>query len=77
MYAYQKMPFGMINVGATFQRAMDIFLKGLVTMSVAIYLDDITMYSKKCSSHLKDLNRSSNDVKSMGSYLIQKIPFLH
>ena len=46
-YAYQKMPFGLINAGATFQRAMDIAFKGLVNKSVVIYLDDITIYSKK------------------------------
>ena len=46
-YAYQKMPVGLINVGATFQRAMDVTLKGLVNKSVVIYLDDITVYSKK------------------------------
>eukprot|EP00253_Pinus_taeda_P003913 PITA_03913 len=33
-YAYQKMPFVLINVGATFQRAMDITFKGLVKKSV-------------------------------------------
>lgn len=27
-YAYQKIQFGLINVGATFQRAMDIDLHG-------------------------------------------------
>ena len=54
-YAYQKMPFGLINAGATFQRAMDIAFKGLVNRSVVIYLDDITVYSKKRSSHLGDL----------------------
>ena len=46
-YAYQNMPFGLINVGATFQRAMDIAFKRLVNKLVVIYLDDITIYSKK------------------------------
>lgn len=43
-YAYQKMPFGLINVDATFQRAMDIAFKGLVNKLVVIYLDDIIVY---------------------------------
>ena len=55
--AYRKMPFGLINAGATFQRAMDIAFKGLVNKSVVIYLDDITVYSKKRSDHLKDLKQ--------------------
>lgn len=42
-YAYRKMPFGLINAGATFKRAMDIAFKGLVNKSVVIYLDDITV----------------------------------
>ena len=29
-YAYQKMTFGLINVGATFQRAMDTAFRGLI-----------------------------------------------
>lgn len=45
-YVCQKMPFGLINVSATFHRAMDIAFKGLVNRSVVIYLDDITVYSK-------------------------------
>eukprot|EP00253_Pinus_taeda_P019001 PITA_19001 len=56
-YAYRKMPFGLINVGATFQRAMDIAFKGLVNKFVVIYLDDITVYSKKRGDHLKDLKQ--------------------
>eukprot|EP00253_Pinus_taeda_P029625 PITA_29625 len=51
------MPFGLINVGATFQRAMDIAFKGLVNKSVVIYLDDRTVYSKKRSNHLRDLKQ--------------------
>jgi hypothetical protein len=41
------MPFGLINAGATFQRAMDIAFKGLINKSVVVYLDDITVFSKK------------------------------
>lgn len=56
-YAYRTMPFGLINDGDTFQRAMDIALKGLVNKTVLIYLDDITVYSKKRGNHLKDLKQ--------------------
>jgi len=51
------MPFGLINAGATFQRAMDIAFKGLVNKSVVIYLDDANVHSKKRSNHLKDLKQ--------------------
>ena len=45
-YAYNKMPFGLINVGEAFLRAMDIAFKGLINRSMVGYLDDITVYSK-------------------------------
>ena len=41
-FMYDKMPFGLMNVGATFQRAMDIALIGENEKFVVIYLDDIT-----------------------------------
>ena len=44
-YAYDKMPFRLINVGATFQWAMDIAFKGLIKKFIVVYLDDITIYS--------------------------------
>ena len=45
-YAYDKIPFGLINAGATFQRAMDIEFIGLINRSVVVYLNDITVFSK-------------------------------
>ena len=45
-YAYKKMPFGLINNGANFQRAMDIAFRGLINHLVVVYLDDVTVYSK-------------------------------
>lgn len=56
-YAYQKMPFGLINVGATFQRAIDIAFKGLINKSIVVYLDDITIFSKKRANHLNYLKQ--------------------
>jgi hypothetical protein len=45
-YAYRKIPFGLINAEATFQREMDIDIRGLIKQSVVVYLDDITVFSK-------------------------------
>ena len=54
-YAYDKMPFGLINAGATFQQAMDIVFRGLINKSVVVYLDDITVYSKIRKEHIPHL----------------------
>ena len=40
------MPFGLINVGATFQQAMGIVFRGLLNKFIVVYLDDIMVYSK-------------------------------
>lgn len=49
------MPFGLINIGAKFQRAMDIGFKGVIHKSIVIYLDDIIVYSKDRNDHLIEL----------------------
>ena len=51
-FMYAKMPFGLMNVGATFQRAMDIAFMGEKDNFVLIYLDDIIVYSKTDEEHL-------------------------
>ena len=45
-YAYIHIPFGLMNEGYTFQRAMNINFKGLIDQSVVVYLDDVEIYSK-------------------------------
>lgn len=44
-FMYVKMPFGLMNVGATFQKGMDITFAKEKETFVLIYLDDITMFS--------------------------------
>ena len=56
-YAYRKMPFGLINAGATFQRAMDIAFRGLVNHLVVVYLDDVNVYSKCQHDHINHLRK--------------------
>jgi hypothetical protein len=50
-FMYAKMPFGLMNAGATFQRAMDIAFIGEKDKFVMIYLDDITVFSKTDKEH--------------------------
>ena len=54
---YAKMPFGMMNVVDTFQRAVDLPFVGSKDKFVLIYLDDLTFYSHIHHDHLQDLRR--------------------
>jgi ribonuclease HI len=56
-FMYAKMPFGLMNVGATFQRAMDIAFIGEKDKFVVIYLDDITIFSKTDIEHHSHLEK--------------------
>lgn len=52
LYEFQRMPFGLCNAPATFQRLMQQCLSGQIADSVLVYLDDIIVYSPDFSSHL-------------------------
>ena len=54
---YAKMPFGLMNVGATFQRAMDIAFADEKEKFVVIYMDDITVYSRWAKDHIRHLEK--------------------
>lgn len=50
-FAYNRMPFGLINASATFQRAMDLSFGDLRNKIIVVYLDDLTVFSKKREEH--------------------------
>jgi hypothetical protein len=54
-YAYNKMCFGLINAGNTFQRVMENSFKGLLGNMIVFYFDDLTIFSKEWSSHFDHL----------------------
>eukprot|EP00253_Pinus_taeda_P036509 PITA_36509 len=56
-FMYAKMPFGLMNAGATFQCVMDIAFVGEKDKFMLIYLDDITVYFGSHHDHLQHLKR--------------------
>lgn len=50
-YEYNRMPFGLKNAPATFQRLMDQTLSGLQGNEMFVYLDDIVIYARSLSEH--------------------------
>lgn len=49
------MPFGLCNAPATFQRVIEQALRGLQWQITVLYLDDIIVYSRTFTDHLKNL----------------------
>ena len=56
-FMYAKMPFGLMNAGATFQCVMEIDFIGEKDKFVVIYLDDITVFSKYDKEHRLHLRK--------------------
>ena len=61
-----KIPFGLMNVGATFQRAMDIEFSEEIGYFIVIFLDDITVYSKIDEEHLIHLRKVFEKCRKFG-----------
>ena len=55
LYQFTRMPFGLSNSPATFQRAMHIVLNGLIWESVIVYLDDINVMGATVEERLDHL----------------------
>ena len=56
-FMYAKMPFGLMNARATFQRVMDIDFADEIDRFAVIYMDDITVYSRSDREHIKYLEK--------------------
>lgn len=54
-YEFTRMPFGLMNAPATFQRAMNAVLGGLIGKICYVYLDDIIIFGESLEKHLENI----------------------
>jgi len=55
-FYYEVMPFGLKNVGATYQRLMDKVFRHLIGRCMEVYVDDMVVMSDSLKQHAKDLD---------------------
>ena len=56
LYQWTRMPFGLCNAPATFQRLMGAVLGDLAFEVLLVYLDDVLVFSRDFESHLEKLD---------------------
>ncbi|GBO01669.1 Retrovirus-related Pol polyprotein from transposon 297, partial [Araneus ventricosus] len=55
LFEYKRLPFGLKNASASFQRLMSIVLAGLSDLQIACYIDDVIIASHNFQDHLQRL----------------------
>ena len=62
-YCYTRMPFGLRNAGATFQRAMQTSLGSQLGRNVEAYIDDIVVKTRYKDSLIQDLHKTFENLR--------------
>ena len=57
LYEYTTMPFGLCNASSTFQRIIELALRGLQWITCLIYLDDVIIFGINFKEHLSRLKQ--------------------
>ena len=66
LYEYTKMPMGLCNSPATFQRLMQHIFNDTVFQIMLIYLDDLIIYSTTIEEHIERLDKVFTRLKEHG-----------
>ena len=60
------MPFGLKNVGATYQRAMVTLFHDIMHKEIEVYVDDMISKSREGENHVQILKKLFEDYKNIG-----------
>ncbi len=55
LYEFNRMPFGLKNAPATFQRLINETLRDFINKTCVVYLDDILIFSTSLHEHIKTI----------------------
>ncbi|XP_022041597.1 uncharacterized protein LOC110944195 [Helianthus annuus] len=69
IFCYTKMPFGLKNAGATYQRLMDKTFAGDIGKHIEVYIDDLVVKSPEEDQMLKDIEKTFNSLRSVNMKL--------
>ena len=58
LFCYRIMPFGLKNVGATYQRLINKVFKDQIRWNMKVYVDDMLTKSKSTRAHIEDLKEA-------------------
>ena len=72
LYEFRKMPFGLVNAPATFQRLMEVVLSGLARSGCHVYLDDVLVFGRTLQEHNENLTKVLARIRQAGLRLKPK-----
>nr|GEX41617.1 reverse transcriptase domain-containing protein [Tanacetum cinerariifolium] len=72
VYCYTKMPFGLKNSGATYQRLMDKDFDNQIGWNIEVYVDDLVVKSYTEAEMLRDIDETFYTLRKINMKLIPK-----
>ncbi|GJR57995.1 reverse transcriptase domain-containing protein [Tanacetum coccineum] len=72
VYCYTKMPFGLKNAGATYQRLVDKAFDSQVDQNMEVYVDDLVIKSHTEAEMIRDINETFQTLRRINMKLNPK-----
>ncbi|GKD81003.1 reverse transcriptase domain-containing protein [Tanacetum coccineum] len=72
VFCYTKMPFGLKNAGATYQRLVDSAFKEQIGVNLEAYVDDMVIKSKTEQDIIKDIEQTFSTLRRINMKLNPK-----
>src|SRR6185369_2869174 len=72
LYSFLRLPFGLKNAPASFQSMMDMVFKDQIDKHMAVFIDDINIYSLTFEEHLEHIRKTFDKCRKYGLKIKRK-----